>query len=91
MRKLKKSSCGKTLCFNIGGFHVFHVKRCGNVFFSTLKNSLENILVKVGSPHLYASFGTLCVQIGQKSLKMVKSLFLKENDVDFEFFRKSKI
>ena len=48
---------------------------------------------------LYASFGTFCVQIVQyfeaqwvfkKYLKMVKSLFLKENVVDFEFFWKFK-
>ena len=47
----------------------------------------------------YASFGTFCVQIGhfleaqwvfEKCLKTVKSLFLKENDVDFEFFWKFK-
>ena len=54
----------------------------------------SKMLIEVGSSHLYASFGTFCVQIGQfleaqwvleKCLKMVKSLFLKENDVDFEF------
>ena len=48
----------------------------------------------------YASFGAFCVQIGQffeaqwffeKCLKTLKSLFSKENDVNFEFFRKFKI
>ena len=60
----------------------------------------EKILVEDSSSHLYASFGTFCVQIGQlfeaqwvfeKCLKLVKSLFSKENDVDFEFFRKFKV
>ena len=56
-------------------------------------------LIEASSSHLYASFGTFCVQIGplfeaqwvlEKCLKTVKSLFLKENDVDFEFFQKFK-
>ena len=57
-------------------------------------------LIEVGSSHIYASFCTFCVQIGQlfeaqwvfeRCMKTVKSLFSKENDVDFEFFRKFKI
>ena len=60
----------------------------------------EKTLTEVGSLHLYASFGTFYVQIGQlfeaqwvfeKCLKTVKLLFSKKNDVDFEFFRKFKI
>ena len=57
-------------------------------------------LIEAGSSHLYSSFGTFCVQIGQlfeaqwvfeKCLKTVKSLFSKENVVDFQFFRKFKV
>ena len=64
------------------------------------QNIFEKTLIKIGSSHLYASFGTFCVQIGQflesqwvfgKCLKTVKSLFSKENDVDYEFFRKFKV
>ena len=53
--------------------------------------------IKVSNSHSYASFDTLCVQNGkffeaqwifEKCLKTVKSLFSKENDVHFEFFRK---
>ena len=60
----------------------------------------EKTLTEVGSLHLYASFGTFYVQIGQlfeaqwvfeKCLKAAKSLFLKENDVDFQFFRKFQV
>ena len=60
------------------------------------QNIFGKILLEVGSWHLYASFGTFCVQIGQffeaqwvfeNCLKTVKSLFSKENDGDFEFFR----
>ena len=29
------------------------------------QNIFEKTLIEVGSPHLYASFGTFCVQIGQ--------------------------
>ena len=52
------------------------------------------------SSHLYTSFVNFCVQIDQlfeaqwvfeKCLNMVKWLFLKENAVDFEFFRKFEI
>ena len=32
---------------------------------SVLKIIFEKTLIEVGSPHLYASFGTFCVQIGQ--------------------------
>ena len=51
---------------------------------------LKKTLLEVGSSHLYASFGTFCVQIDQflesrwvfeKCLKTVKWLFLKENVV----------
>ena len=61
---------------------------------------LKKTLIEVGSSHLYASFGTFCVQIGQfleaecffeKCLKTVKSPFSEENDVDFKLFRKFKI
>ena len=60
----------------------------------------EKTLIKAGSSHLYASFGTFCVQIGQlfevqwvfeKYMKAVKSLISKENDVDLEFYRKFKV
>ena len=53
----------------------------------------EKTVIEVGSSQLYASFGTFCVQVGQsfeaecvfkKCLKMVKSMFSKENVVDFE-------
>ena len=63
------------------------------------QNIFENTLIWVGSSHLYASFGTFCIQIGQfleaqwvfeKCLKTVKSLFLKENEVDFETLWKFK-
>ena len=61
---------------------------------------LKKTLTEFGSSHLYASFGTFCVQIGQllkaqrvfeKRMKTVKLLFSNENDVDFEFFRKLKV
>ena len=64
------------------------------------QNIFEKILIEDGTSHLYASFGTFCVQIGQfleaqwvfeKCFKTLKSLFSKENDVDFEFFRKFKV
>ena len=29
------------------------------------QNTFEKTLIEVGSSHLYASFGTFCVQIGQ--------------------------
>ena len=60
---------------------------------------LKKTLIEVGSSNLYASFGTFCVRIGhlfeaqrvfEKCMRTVKSLFLKENDADFEFFRKFK-
>ena len=60
----------------------------------------EKTIIEVGSSYLYASFGTFCVHIGkffeaqwvfEKCLKTVKSLFSKENEVDFEFFRKFKV
>ena len=60
----------------------------------------EKSLIEVGISNFYASFGTFCVQIGQlfkaqwvfeKCLNMQKSLFLNENDVDFDFFWKFKI
>ena len=59
-----------------------------------------NNSTELGSSHIYASFGTFCVRIGQlfeaqwvfkKCMKTVKSLFSMENDVDFEFFRKFKV
>ena len=61
---------------------------------------LAKTWIEVDSSHIYTSFGTFCVQIGQlfevqwvfeKYMKMVKSLFSKENDVDFEFFWKFKV
>ena len=64
------------------------------------QNIFEKPLLEVCSSHLYASFGTFCVQIAQlfeaqwvfeKCMKTVKSLFSKENDVDFEFFRKFNV
>ena len=74
------------------------------IFWQQTDNVQQNIFEKpskeVGSSQLYASIGTFCAQIGQflepqwvfrKCLKTVKSLFSKENDVDFEFFRKFKI
>ena len=65
-----------------------------------IKIFFEKNLIEVGSSHLYTSFGTFCVQIGQlfeaewvfeNCRKTVKSLFLKENDVDFKFFQKFKV
>ena len=67
---------------------------------SCTTNIFEKTFIEVGSSHLYASFGTFFVQIGQlfkvqrvleKCLKSVKSLFLKENVVDFKFLRKSEV
>ena len=64
------------------------------------QNIFEKTNIEVGSSHLYSSFVTFCVQIGQlfeakwvfkKCIKTVKSQFSKENDVDFEFFRKFKV
>ena len=64
------------------------------------QNIFGKILIEVGNSHLYASFDIFYVQIGQcfeskwvfeKFLKTVKSLFLRENEVDFEFFWKFKI
>ena len=61
---------------------------------------LKKTHIEVGRSNLYASFGTFCLKIGQfleaqwvfeKCFKTVKSLFSKENDVDFEFFRNFKI
>ena len=57
------------------------------------QNILEKSLIEVPSSYLHASFGTFYVQIVRgtvslwKYLKTVKSLLLKENDVNFEFFR----
>ena len=57
----------------------------------------EKTLKENGSTHLYASFDTFCVHIGQLSetqwvfLKTVKSLFSKENVVNFETFQKFKV
>ena len=51
------------------------------------QNIFEQSLIEVGSLHIYACFGTFCVQIGQlfeaqgvfeRCWKKVKSLFLKE-------------
>ena len=63
--------------------------------FLTADNScttkyFEKSIIEVRSSHFYASFGTFCAQI-EKCMKTVKWLFSKENDVDFEFFRKFKI
>ena len=47
-----------------------------NVRKQTLKtvhvpqNMFEETLIEVGSPYLYASFGTFCVQIGQVRFDM---------------------
>ena len=58
-------------------------------------NIFKKSLIEVGSPHLYASFGTFCAQIGQffeaqwvfeVCLKINKSLSSKENVVDFGIF-----
>ena len=57
------------------------------------KMFFEKTLKAVGSSHTDASFGTFCVQIGQlfeaqwvfeKFMKTAKSLFSKENDINFE-------
>ena len=65
-------------------------------FVHVQQNIFEKTLVEVGSSHLYASFGTFLrtnwsiirgiVSIWKMCLKTVKSLFLKENVVHFEFF-----
>ena len=64
------------------------------------QNIFSKTLIEIGTSHIYASFCTFCVQIGQlfgalwvfvKCMKTVKSLFSKENEVDFEFFRKFKV
>ena len=56
------------------------------------QNIFEKTLIEVGCPHLYASFGTFCAQIGQLfkaqwvfeiCLKINKSLSSKENVIDF--------
>ena len=68
--------------------------------FHVQQNVFEKTPIKVGSSHLYTSFGIFWVQSGQfleaqwvfeKCLKTVKSLFSKENYVDIEIFRKFKI
>ena len=55
------------------------------------QNVFEKTLIEVCILHLYASFGSFCVQIGQlfetqwvfeECLNMDKSLVLKENVVD---------
>ena len=57
------------------------------------QNIFEEALAEVGSSHLYAYFGTFCVEIGkfvdpqgifEKCLKIDQLLLLKENVVDFE-------
>ena len=64
------------------------------------QNIFGKTLIELCIPHLYASFGTLCVQIGQlfeaqwvfeKCLETLKSLLSKENDIYFEFFPKFKV
>ena len=59
---------------------------------SFITKYFRKTLIKVGSSHLCASFDTFSVQIGllfetqrvfEKCLKTVKSLFSKENIVDF--------
>ena len=63
------------------------------------QNIFEQTLIEVGNLHLYASFGTFCVQIGQlfesqwafeECLNIDKSLFSKENVADFDFLRMFK-
>ena len=60
----------------------------------------EKTLKEDGSPHLYASFGTFCVQIGQliaaqwlfeSCLKFNKSLSSKENVDDFAILPNGQI
>ena len=63
--------------------------------FLTADNScttkyFEKSIIEVRSSHFDASFGTFCAQI-DKCMKTVKWLFSKENDVDFEFFRKFRV
>ena len=64
------------------------------------QNIFEKDIIEVDSSHLYASFGTFCVHIGQfleaqwvfeKCLKTLQLLFLKENEVNFEILWKFKI
>ena len=54
---------------------------------------LKKTVIGVGSSYIYASFGTRRVQIGQlfEAQCLLKKQFLKENVVDFEFFRKFKV
>ena len=52
------------------------------------QNIFEKSLIEVGSSHLYASFESKLVNysrhnVFEKCLKLVKSLFSKENVVDF--------
>ena len=60
------------------------------------QNIFEQSLIEVGSLHIYACFGTFCVQIGQifesqwafeECLNIDKSLFSQENVADFDFLR----
>ena len=60
------------------------------------QNIFEKTPIKVNSSHHYASFGTFCVQISKffkeewAFEECLKSLFSKENVVDFEFIWKLK-
>ena len=86
--------CEKIRCVH---FNEAFIKQ--NPTVHALQNIFEKTLIEVGSSHIYVSFGTFCVKIGQlfeaqtvfeKCMKTVKSPFSKENYVDFEFFRKFK-
>ena len=53
------------------------------------QNIFEKTFTEIGSSHLYASFGTFCVQIG--NFLEAQWVFSKGYDDNFEFFRKFKI
>ena len=67
--------------------------------FCVQQNIFEQpLMIKVGSLNLYASFGTFWIQIGQSFdsqwafeewLNIDKSLFSKENVVNFGMFKDS--
>ena len=56
----------------------------------TKKNIFEKTLFEVGSSHLYDSFGTFCVQIGQLFEAQGDFKLSEEFEIDFIFLQKQQ-
>ena len=51
----------------------------------------EKDLIEVGSSHLYASFGTFCVQIGLSFESLWDLKLLSDLEIDLIFLKKTEI